>query len=103
MKKIEASIRSSRLGAVQKALAKVFGEGPSYLEVPRLVRRKAPRDRGAEMLKVELVIPDEAVARVLEAIFDAARTGSKGDGWILVVPVEDAVRIPTGERGEEAA
>ena len=103
MKKIEASIKSSRLGAVQKALAQIGEEGPTYMEVPRLVRRRVPRDRGPEMLKIELVLPDEAVARVLEAIFDAARTGSKGDGWILVVPVEQAVRIPTGDRGEEAA
>jgi nitrogen regulatory protein P-II 1 len=103
MKKIEASIKSSRLGAVQKALAEVCGEGPCWLETPRVVRRGSTRDRGPEMLKLELVVPDGAVASALEAIFDAARTGSSADGWILVVPVEEAVRIPTGERGEEAA
>jgi nitrogen regulatory protein P-II 1 len=103
MKKIEASIRSSKLGAVEKALAVACGGDPGYVEPPRVLRRRSPRDREPEMLKLDLVVADEVVAGVLEAIFDAARTGGRGDGWILVVPVDEAVRIPTGKRGEEAA
>ncbi|MBQ6668737.1 MAG: P-II family nitrogen regulator, partial [Deltaproteobacteria bacterium] len=53
-------------------------------------------------IKIELVIPDELVDQVVETIMEAARTGHVGDGKIFVMPVEEAVRIRTGERGEDA-
>ncbi len=112
MKKIEAIIKPSKLEAVKKALARVCSEAPTFTDASGLARQRAHtvRYRSAEfridvlpMLKLELVVADEAVGRVLEAIFEAARTGSKGDGRIFVLPVEEVIRIRTGERGEVAA
>ncbi|MGZ6144340.1 MAG: P-II family nitrogen regulator [Myxococcales bacterium] len=112
MKKIEAIIKPSKLEAVKKALARVCNEAPTFTDAVGLARQRAHtvRYRGAEfridalpMLKLELVVANEAVGRVLEAIFEAARTGSKGDGRIFVLPVEEVIRIRTGERGEVAA
>ena len=112
MKKIEAIVKSSRLEFVRKAIARVCVEDPTFTEVTGLGRRQEQtvRYRGAEyridvvpMAKLELIVPDEVAGRVVTAIFDAARTGNKGDGRIFVLPVEEAIRIRTGERGEAAA
>ena len=80
-------------------------------EVRGFGRQKGHKEvyRGAEYvvelvpkIKVEVVVPDQVVARVVETIVKAAKTGKIGDGKIFVLPVEEAVRIRTGERGEGA-
>jgi nitrogen regulatory protein P-II 1 len=110
MKKVEAIIRPDRLQMVQDALDEL---GISGLTVTEVVGCGAQRGytevyRGARAnislqrkVKVEAVIPEASVDRVIAAMSDAARTGEVGDGKIFVLPVDDAVRIRTGERGEE--
>ena len=112
MKKVEAIIKPFKLEAVRQALAEVGVLGLTLMEVRGLGRQKGPtvRSRGAEYaidsvvkVKLELVIADELVGRVVEAIFAAARTGSVGDGRIFILPVDEVIRVRTGERGESAA
>jgi nitrogen regulatory protein P-II 1 len=109
MKKVEAIIRPDRLQAVQDALD---GLGISGLTVTEVVGCGAQRGytevyRGARAnislqrkVKVEAVVPDSSVDRVVDAMSEAARTGEVGDGKIFVIPVDGAIRIRTGERGE---
>ena len=109
MKKVEAVIRPDRLQAVQDALD---GLGASGLTVTEVLGCGAQRGytetyRGAKAnislqrkVKVEAVVGDSLVDAVVDAITGAARTGEVGDGKIFVLPVEDAVRIRTGERGD---
>lgn len=110
MKKVEAIIRPDRLQMVQDALDEL---GTSGLTVTEVVGCGAQRGytevyRGARAnislqrkVKVEAVVPEANVASVVDAIQGAARTGEIGDGKIFILPVEDAVRIRTGERGEQ--
>jgi nitrogen regulatory protein P-II 1 len=110
MKKVEAIIRPDRLQSVQDALD---GLGVSGLTVTEVVGCGAQRGytevyRGARAnislqrkVKVEAVVPDARVEGVVTAISTAARTGSVGDGKIFVLPVDDAIRIRTGERGDD--
>ena len=111
MKKIEAVIKPFKLDEVKKALSAVGVSGLTVSEVKGFGRQKGHAElyRGAEYVveflpkvKVEVAIPDALVPRVLEAIASAARTEKIGDGKIFVSPLDEVVRIRTGERGEDA-
>ncbi len=111
MKKIEAIIKPFKLEEVKDALAKIGIQGMTVTEVSGFGRQKGHKEmyRGAEYavelvpkIKIEVVIPDQAVTQVLEGIAKAAKTGKIGDGKIFVSPMEEAVRIRTGEKGEGA-
>ncbi len=111
MKKVEAIIKPFKLDEVMEALGEVGIRGLTAVEVKGFGRQKGHTElyRGAEYVvdflpkvMVVVVVHDEMVGRVVEAIVDAARTGSVGDGKIFVLPVEEAVRIRTGERGKDA-
>jgi nitrogen regulatory protein P-II 1 len=110
MKKIEAIIRSERLQNVQDALDELGVSGLTVTEVMGCGRQKGYTEqyRGSRVnisllpkLKVESVVSDEVTDRVVDAIVAAAYTGETGDGRIFVWDIEQAVRIRTGERGEE--
>jgi nitrogen regulatory protein P-II 1 len=111
MKKIEAVIQPFKLDEVKEALAEIGTAGLTAIEVRGYGRQKGHKElyRGAEYVvdfvpkvKIEVVVADEMVPRALECIERAAKTGRIGDGKIFVTPVEEAVRIRTGERGESA-
>ncbi|HFC97657.1 MAG TPA: P-II family nitrogen regulator [Thermosulfurimonas dismutans] len=111
MKKIEAIIKPFKLEEVKEALAEVGVQGMTVTEVKGFGRQKGHQEiyRGAEYvvdflpkIKMEIVVPDEMVERVVEAIIKSARTGKIGDGKIFIYPIEEAIRIRTGEKGEEA-
>ena len=111
MKKIEAIIKPFKLEDVKDALAKIEIEGMTIVEVKGFGRQKGHKEvyRGAEYLvefmpkvKIEVVVDDPKVEQVLSLIRESAATGKIGDGKIFVLPVEDAVRIRTGEKGTEA-
>ena len=110
MKKIEAIIRHERLQEVQDALDQLGVSGLTVSEVVGCGRQKGYTEqyRGVRAnisllpkIKVESVVPSDIVESVVEAIVGAARTGNVGDGRVFVYPVEKAVRIRTGESGEE--
>ena len=110
MKKIEAIIKPFKLDEVKDALASLGITGLTTIEVKGFGRQKGHKElyRGAEYdieflpkIKFEVVVPDDAVEKVIEAIVSSARTGRFGDGKILVMPVGEAVRIRTGERGDD--
>jgi nitrogen regulatory protein P-II 1 len=110
MKKLEAIIRSERLQAVQDALDELGASGLTVTEVMGCGRQKGYTEqyRGSRAnisllpkIKVESVLPDHVVDQAVEAVVAAAYTGQPGDGRIFVWPIEQAVRIRTGERGEE--
>jgi nitrogen regulatory protein P-II 1 len=111
MKKVEAIIKPFKLDEVKDALAVVGIQGMTVTEVKGFGRTGGKREvyRGSAYVvdfvpkvKVEIVVPDDLVAPVLEAIERTAKTGRIGDGKIFVSPVEEAVRIRTGERGSDA-
>jgi nitrogen regulatory protein P-II 1 len=111
VKKIEAIVRPSKLGEVKKALSHPWIAGLTVTEVKGYGRQKGHPElyRGAEYavdmvpkLKIEIVVPDPLVPRLLEDLARWARTGRIGDGKLFVVEVDGAVRIRTGERGEDA-
>jgi nitrogen regulatory protein P-II 1 len=111
MKKIEAIIRPFRIDDVREALAELGVKGLTLTEVKGYGRQKGHTElyRGSEYqidflpkLKVEVVVADAVADRVVEAILKAAKTGQVGDGKIFISAVEDAVRVRTGESGEEA-
>ncbi len=111
MKKIEAIIKPFKLDEVKEALQDLGVQGLSVIEVKGFGRQKGHTElyRGAEYVvdflpkvKIEVVLPDDQVDQALEAIIAAARTDKIGDGKIFVTPVEQVVRIRTGETGEEA-
>lgn len=111
MKKIEAVIKPFKLDDVKEALQEIGLAGMTVTEVKGFGRQKGHTElyRGAEYVidflpkvKVEVVVDDGLVAEVVEAIRNAANTGRIGDGKIFVLPVEEAVRIRTGERGPDA-
>jgi nitrogen regulatory protein P-II 1 len=111
MKKIEAIIKPFKLDDVKEALTEIGVIGMTVMEVRGFGRQKGHTElyRGSEYtidflpkVKVELVVADSLVAKVTETIIAAAKTGSIGDGKVFVLPVEEAVRIRTGERGEDA-
>jgi nitrogen regulatory protein P-II 1 len=111
MKKIEAIVKPFKLDEVKEALAEVGVQGLTVIEAKGFGRQKGHTElyRGAEYVvdflpkvKIEVVVADEQVHAVVEAIQGAARTGRIGDGKIFVLPVDEVIRIRTGERGEEA-
>ena len=111
MKRIEAIIKPFKLDEVKDALDKAGITGITITESKGFGRQKGHTElyRGAEYrveflpkVKVEVLVDDAKAAGVVDAIVDAARTGRIGDGKIFVSPVEDAVRIRTGERGPNA-
>jgi len=111
MKKIEAIIKPFKLDEVKEALQEVGIQGLSVVEAKGFGRQKGHTElyRGAEYVvdflpkvKIEVVLPDEQVEAAVEAIVAAARTGKIGDGKIFVLPVEQAIRIRTGEEGGDA-
>jgi nitrogen regulatory protein P-II 1 len=110
MKKIEAIIRSERLQHVQDALDELGVSGLTVSEVMGCGRQKGYTEqyRGSRAnisllpkLKVESVVSDEIVDKAVEAIVGGAYTGETGDGRVFVYNVEQAIRIRTGERGED--
>ena len=111
MKLITVIVKPFKLDDVREALAEVGVSGLTVTEVKGFGRQKGHTElyRGAEYVvdflpkvKIEVVCEDDLVERAVEAITNAARTGRIGDGKIFIVPVEDAVRIRTGERGRDA-
>src|SRR5260370_37661800 len=111
MKKIEAIIKPFKLDEVKNALHEVGVTGMTVTEVKGFGRQKGHTEvyRGAEYvidflpkIKIEVVLDDALVARAVEAIQQAAKTDKIGDGKIFVTPIEEAVRIRTGERGPDA-
>jgi nitrogen regulatory protein P-II 1 len=111
MKKVEAIVKPFKLDEVKDALAEVGIQGMTVTEVKGFGRTGGKKEvyRGSAYVvdfvpkvRIEVVVPDGLVHQVLEAIEKSAKTGRIGDGKIFVVPVEEAVRIRTGERGEEA-
>src|SRR4029453_13994731 len=112
MKKIEAIIKPFKLDEVREALAKAGITGPTVTEVKGFGRQKGHSElyRGAEYqveflpkVKLEILVDDAQAAPIVEALEKAARTGKIGDGKIFILPVDDALRIRTGERGAAAA
>ncbi len=111
MKKVEAIIKPFKLDEVKQALSEIGIAGLTATEVKGFGRQKGHTElyRGAEYVvdflpkvKVEVVVSDALATKVVEAIERAAKTGRIGDGKIFVVPVEEVIRIRTGERGEDA-
>lgn len=111
MKKIEAIIKPFKLESVKEALTDLGVAGMTVSEVKGYGRQKGHKEvyRGAEYnvefnpkIKIELVVDGELVDKIIEAIRGAANSGKIGDGKIFVLPVEDVMRIRTGERGKEA-
>ena len=111
MKKIETIIKPFKLEEVREALSEIGVSGLTVTEVKGFGRQKGHTElyRGAEYVvdflpkvKIEAVLADETVDQAVEAIIKAAHTGKIGDGKIFVIPVEQVVRIRTGETGEAA-
>ncbi|MBC6437320.1 MAG: P-II family nitrogen regulator [Rhodobacteraceae bacterium] len=111
MKKLEAIIKPFKLDEVKEALQEIGIQGLSVTEVKGFGRQKGHTElyRGAEYVvdflpkvKIEVVLADDHVEGAIEAIIAAARTEKIGDGKIFVSPIEQAIRIRTGEAGEEA-
>ena len=111
MKKVEAIIRPHLLDAVRSALQDVEIIGMTISEVQGYGRQRGHTEtyRGTEYqiefvpkVKIEVIIPDDVEEFAVSAIMRTARTGKFGDGKIFVIPVDDVIRIRTGERGEAA-
>jgi len=111
MKKIEAVVRENQFLAVKEALYAIEIHGMTVSEVHGCGKQKGKKEiyRGSEVfvefrrkMKLEIVCHDSAVDEIIATICAAARTGQVGDGKIFISPVEDVVRIRTGERGETA-
>jgi len=111
MRKIEAIIKPFKLDEVKEALHEIGIQGMTVTEVKGFGRQKGHTElyRGAEYvvdflpkIKIEIAVGDDMTDKVVEAIVAAANTGRIGDGKIFVMPMEEAVRIRTGERGPDA-
>ena len=111
MKKVEAIIKPFKLDEVKDALNEIGIAGITVSEVKGFGRQKGHTElyRGAEYVvdflpkvKLEIILPDDLVAKTIETIERTAKTGRIGDGKIFVSPVDEVVRIRTGERGEAA-
>jgi nitrogen regulatory protein P-II 1 len=111
MKKIEAIIKPFKLDEVKEALAKQNIQGMTVSEVKGFGRQKGHTElyRGAEYvvdflpkIKIELLVSDDQAVQAVETIMATAKTGRIGDGKLFVMPVDEVVRIRTGERGAEA-
>jgi len=111
MKKVECIIQPGRLDDVREGLTEIGVTGLTVTEVKGYGRQKGHTElyRGAEYtvdfipkIKMDVVVPEDLVDQVIETIMEKARTGRIGDGKIFVIPVEETVRIRTGERGKDA-
>lgn len=111
MKKIEAIIKPFRLDDVKEALQEKGLQGMTVTDIRGFGRQKGHTElyRGAEYIvdflpkiKIELVVPDSRVEQAVATIREAAHSGRIGDGKIFILPVDDAVRIRTGETGDDA-
>ena len=111
MKQITAVIKPFKLEEVREALAEVGVSGLTVTEVKGFGRQKGHTElyRGAEYVvdflpkvKIEVVVPDHLIDKVTSTIVGAAKTGSIGDGKVFVLPIDESVRIRTGEKGESA-
>jgi nitrogen regulatory protein P-II 1 len=111
MKKVEAIIKPFKLDEVKEALHGIGIQGLTVTEVKGFGRQKGHTElyRGAEYvvdflpkIKLEIAVADDMVAKAVETIVEAANTGRIGDGKIFVLPMEEVIRIRTGERGESA-
>ena len=111
MKKIEAIIKPFKMEDVKEALSEIGVEGMTVTEVKGFGRQKGHTEiyRGSEYtvdflpkVKFEIVIGDDRVQKAVDAIVASAKTGKIGDGKVFVLPIEDAIRIRTDERGESA-
>jgi nitrogen regulatory protein P-II 1 len=111
MKKVEAIIKPFKLDEVKEGLSSIGVQGLTATEVKGFGRQKGHTElyRGAEYVvdflpkvKLEIIVSDDQVAGVVDTIQQAARTGRIGDGKIFVLPMEEIVRIRTGERGGDA-
>ena len=111
MKKIEAIVKPFKLDEVREALSEIGVTGLTVTEVKGFGRQKGHTElyRGAEYVvdflpkvKIEVVVPDSSADAAIDAIVKAAKTGRIGDGKIFVSPVDEVIRIRTGETGEDA-
>lgn len=111
MKKIEAIIKPFKQEDVKEALTEIGVEGMTVSEVKGFGRQKGHTEiyRGSEYtvdflpkVKFEIVVADDRLQRAVDAIVQAAKTGKIGDGKVFVLPIEDAIRIRTEERGDNA-
>ncbi|MFH1498276.1 MAG: P-II family nitrogen regulator [Verrucomicrobiota bacterium] len=111
MKLIIAIIKPFKLEEVKEALAEIGIEGMTVTEVKGFGRQKGHTEiyRGSEYtvdflpkVKLEIVVPDDSVTKTADAIVKAAKTGKIGDGKVFVLPIEEAIRIRTDERGDSA-
>ena len=111
MKKIEAIIKPFKLDDVKEALQEIGLQGMTVIEAKGFGRQRGHTElyRGAEYVvdflpkvKIEVVIEDSLLERVVDAIQNAAQTGRIGDGKIFISTIDEAIRIRTGERGAEA-
>jgi nitrogen regulatory protein P-II 1 len=111
MKKVEAIIKPFKLDDVKESLSNLGVKGLTVSEVKGFGRQRGHREvyRGAEYqldfvskIKIEVVIENDMIAEVVKLIQEKAKTGQIGDGKIFIIPVEDAIRIRTGETGKDA-
>jgi nitrogen regulatory protein P-II 1 len=111
LKKVEAIIKPFKLDEVKDALNEIGIQGITVSEIKGFGRQKGHTElyRGAEYvvdfipkIKMEIIVADDIVSKVVETIEQSAKTGRIGDGKIFVIAVEEVVRIRTGERGEDA-
>ena len=111
MKKIEAIIKPFKLDDVKEALNEAGIQGMTITEAKGYGRQKGHKEiyRGAEYVvdfipkvKIEIVVADAMANKVIDAISTAAKTGKIGDGKVFVLPVEEAIRVRTGEKGNDA-
>ena len=111
MKKIEAIIKPFKLDEVKDALSEVGVQGMTVTEVKGFGRTGGKKEvyRGSAYVvdfvpkvKIEIIVPSESVQQVVNVITEAARTGKIGDGKIFILPVDEVIRIRTGETGEDA-
>ncbi|MBI4588591.1 MAG: P-II family nitrogen regulator [Candidatus Rokubacteria bacterium] len=111
MKKVEAIIKPFKLDDVKEALTELGIVGMTITEVRGFGRQKGHTElyRGSEYtidflpkVKIEVVVPDTLVEKVIATVCAAAKTGSIGDGKVFVLPIDETLRIRTGERGEAA-
>jgi len=111
MKMVEAIVKPFKLDEVKDALTKAGIQGMTVEEVKGFGRQKGHTElyRGAEYsvdflpkVKIQVLVPDDKAAKVVEVITETARTGKIGDGKIFVTPIEEVIRIRTGERGADA-
>lgn len=111
MKKVEAIIKPFKLDEVKEALNEIGIQGITVSEVKGFGRQKGHTElyRGAEYvvdflpkIKIEIVVKADLVGKVVDTIVSTARTGRIGDGKVFVLPIDEVVRIRTGEKGEDA-